>query len=125
MKRQVAGISKALTVLAAAPVNPGDGTDLSQFAVNGYKPSNFVAHIRLAGGVTAQYVVYVRDASGWSIPLDVGNAGLVGGGDVATGHSYVLAINGIGAFLEVALVTQNLNGVVVTDQATLTEVKEF
>jgi hypothetical protein len=132
MKLQIAGISKQLVVLNAPPVAPGVGTDLGQFGVNGRKPASFHGRVRLtgAGAGSAEFVVYVRDATGWCIPVDAGNLGLIGGqalpSAAAPGLAYGFDLENIGSYLEVALVKQNeVGGAVVVTENTLEEVKDY
>lgn len=122
--RQSAGSIKALPVFDHFPLVGDHGTDLSTFSSLASKPANYYAKVQLTGGVSTQLVVAVRDANGWAIAAESGNLGVVAGQDLPTGKIYSFEIKGVGGYLEVALFTQNINGLVVVDMNTLQDVYE-
>lgn len=124
--KSLPGARLPVPIVATPPDDSITGAKLASVAdttagTDSGRPSRLALFVTLAGGTSTELVLYVRDAVlGWARCADTGNFGLLSGGKIPSGATYVFMVSGIAIFKEFLLLQQNdLGGAVVVSEANL------
>src|ERR1700733_1160927 len=102
--KSLQGTRLAVPIVSTPPDDSITGAKLASLAdttsgSDSGRPGKLALFIKLTGGTSTELVLYVRDVElGWARCADTGNFGLLSGGKIPSGATYVFMVSGIAVF---------------------------